>query len=153
MFSFLFFVSDSDNINILYVFIMFRAITFYPAPLKIPNLISLYLLLPPFRPSPPSPIPSTYHCNVLCIFEFFTAHCNTTSLPRQNINILKMKRCVIILGYFIRENITGKDLMQAKLFQRCTHLLYCSVLSLGGNVNTRRMLKPDMGSIFHINNR
>ena len=40
--------------------------------------------------------------------------------------------------------------MQGKLFQRCTHLLYCSVLSLGGNVNTRRMSKPDMGSIFHI---
>ena len=31
--------------------------------------------------------------------------------------------------------------------ERCTHLLYCSVLSLGGNVNTRRM-SPDMGSIF-----
>ena len=41
--------------------------------------------------------------------------------------------------------------MQGKLFQRCTHLLYCSILSLGGNVNTRRMLKPDMGSVFHIN--
>jgi len=40
--------------------------------------------------------------------------------------------------------------MQGKLFQKCTHLLYCSVLSLGGNVNTRRMLQPDMGSIFHI---
>jgi len=38
--------------------------------------------------------------------------------------------------------------MQGKLFQKCTHLLYCSVLSLGGNVNTRRMLQPDMGSIF-----
>ena len=46
-----------------------------------------------------------------------------------------------------------KDLMQSKLFQRCRHLLYCSVLSLGGNVNTRRMSKPDMGSIFHINNQ
>ena len=33
-----------------------------------------------------------------------------------------------------------KDVMQGKLFQ-CTHLLYCSVLSLS---------KPDMGSIFHI---
>ena len=43
-----------------------------------------------------------------------------------------------------------KHLMQGKLFQRCTHFLYCSVLSLGGNVNTRRMSKPDMGSIFHI---
>ena len=27
------------------------------------------------------------------------------------------------------------------------------VLSLGGNVNTRRMPKPDMESIFHINNQ
>ena len=42
-----------------------------------------------------------------------------------------------------------KDLMQGKLFQRCTHLLYCSVLSLGGNIITRLMSKPDMGSIFH----
>ena len=43
--------------------------------------------------------------------------------------------------------------MQGKLFQRCTHLLYCSVLSLGSNVNTRRMLQPDMRSIFHIKNQ
>ena len=43
--------------------------------------------------------------------------------------------------------------MQGKLFQRCTHLLYCSVLSLGGNVNRRRMSKPDMGPIFHIKNQ
>ena len=42
---------------------------------------------------------------------------------------------------------------QGKLFQRCTHLLYCSVLSLGGNVNTRLMFQPDMGSIFHIKNQ
>ena len=43
-----------------------------------------------------------------------------------------------------------------ELFQKCTHLLDCSVLSLnvvGGNVYTRRMSKPDMGSIFHINNQ
>ena len=40
--------------------------------------------------------------------------------------------------------------MQEKLFQKCTHLLYVSVLSLGGNVNTRRMSKSDIGSIFHI---
>ena len=46
-----------------------------------------------------------------------------------------------------------KDLMQGKLFQRCTHLLYCSVLSLGSNVNTRWMSKPEMGSIFHIKNQ
>ena len=40
--------------------------------------------------------------------------------------------------------------MQGKLFQNCIHLLYCNVLSLGGNVNTRQMSQPDMGSIFHI---
>ena len=47
-----------------------------------------------------------------------------------------------------------KVIMQGKLFQRCTHLLYCSVLPLGGNINTRRMSQPDMGmgSIFHIKN-
>ena len=38
--------------------------------------------------------------------------------------------------------------MQGKLFQRCTHFLYWSVLYLGGKVNTRRMLQPDMESIF-----
>ena len=40
--------------------------------------------------------------------------------------------------------------MQGKLFQKCTHLL-CSVLSLGGNVNTRRMSKPEMG--FHLSHK
>ena len=48
------------------------------------------------------------------------------------------------------EKVKSKVITQEKLFQRCTHLLYCSVLSMGGNVNTRRMLHPDMGSIFHI---
>ena len=43
-----------------------------------------------------------------------------------------------------------QGLMQEKLFQKFTHLLYCYVLSLGANVNTRRMSKPDMGSIIHI---
>jgi len=46
-----------------------------------------------------------------------------------------------------------KDIMQRKLFQGCTNLLYCSVLSLGGNGNTRRMSKPDMGSFYHIKNQ
>ena len=40
------------------------------------------------------------------------------------------------------DNIFDKVIMQGKLFQRCTHLLYCSVLSLGGNVNTGWMSKP-----------
>ena len=51
--------------------------------------------------------------------------------------------------YFI-SMVPCKDVMQEKLFQKCSHLLYCSVLSLGGNVNTRRMSKPDMRSVFHI---
>ena len=38
--------------------------------------------------------------------------------------------------------------MQGKLFQRCTHFLYCSVLCLGGKVNTRQMSQLDMKSIF-----
>ena len=46
-----------------------------------------------------------------------------------------------------------KDLMQGKLFQKCTHLLYCSVLSLGGNVNTRRMSKPDCKRNFKWQSR
>ena len=46
-----------------------------------------------------------------------------------------------------------KVLMQGKLFPRCTHFLYCSVLSFGGKVNTRRIFQPDMGSIFQIKNQ
>ena len=42
--------------------------------------------------------------------------------------------------------------MQGKLFQRCTHLLYCSVPSLGGNVNTKGMTKPDKKSI-HLSHK
>ena len=44
----------------------------------------------------------------------------------------------------------SKAVIQGELFQKCTHLLYCSVLFLGGNVNTRLMSKPDMGTIFHM---
>ena len=49
--------------------------------------------------------------------------------------------CIHQVGYI-------EVLMQGKLFQRCTHFLYCSKLSLGGKVNTRRMSQPDMESIF-----
>ena len=41
-----------------------------------------------------------------------------------------------------------KVLFQGKLFHRCKHFLYCSVLSFGGKVNTRRMSQPDMEFIF-----
>ena len=35
-----------------------------------------------------------------------------------------------------------------KVISECTHFLYCSVLPLGGKVNTRWMSQPDMESIF-----
>ena len=38
---------------------------------------------------------------------------------------------------------------ERKVISEVTHFLYGSLLSLGGNVNTRRMVQPDMGSIFH----
>jgi len=53
----------------------------------------------------------------------------------------------------ITKIVLNKVIMQVKLFQRCTHLLYCSVLSQGGNVNTRGMSQPDMGFIFHSKNQ
>ena len=46
-----------------------------------------------------------------------------------------------------------KVVIQGKLFQRGTDFLYGSVLSLGGNIYTRRMSKPDRGSIFHMRNQ
>ena len=49
--------------------------------------------------------------------------------------------------------IQGYNARKGKLLQKCMHLLYCSVVFLGGNVNTRKMSKPDMGSIFHIKNQ
>ena len=66
--------------------------------------------------------------------------------------VFRNKRCIkILVVTILNENIfQTKDVMQGKLFQKYTHLLYCRILSLGGNVNTRLMLQPDMGSIFHI---
>ena len=61
---------------------------------------------------------------------------------------------VVFLNPKICRDYKGPRIVrQGKLFQKCTHLLYCSVLSLGGSVNTRRMSKPDMGSIFYIQNQ
>ena len=69
-------------------------------------------------------------------------------------SVVDENRCFTSLcRIWIRFNST-KDVMQGKLFQKCTNLLYCSVLSQGGNVNTRRMSKPDMGSIsFTLKNQ
>ena len=61
--------------------------------------------------------------------------------------------CSVLTNFFLIHLNVSKDLMQGKLFQKCTHGLYCSVLSLGSNINTRRMSKPEMGSILHINNQ
>jgi len=55
--------------------------------------------------------------------------------------ILVFVQCIQCILY-IYQTVDIKVIMQGKLFQRCTHLLYCSVLS-----------KPDMGSIFHIKNQ
>ena len=62
------------------------------------------------------------------------------------------KRTFIYKNYWLenlmkQDSMQSKVIMQGKLFQSCTHLLYCSVLSLGGNANTS--LSPDMRSIFH----
>ena len=40
-----------------------------------------------------------------------------------------------------------------KVISEMYAFLYCSVLSPGGNVNTRRIWKPNMGSIFHVKNQ
>ena len=40
-----------------------------------------------------------------------------------------------------------KDVRQGKSFQKYPHIQYCSVLSLGANVNTRRMQKRELVSL------
>ena len=69
---------------------------------------------------------SRKYCNTVLAVHYTVQYSTATSLNFKLANVL----------------------MQGKLFQRCTHFLYCSVLSLGGNVNTRRMSQPDMESIF-----
>ena len=65
---------------------------------------------------------------------------------------LNLARSFVIFNSTISKKVLQvKVIMQIKSFQKCTHLLYCSVLSLGVSVNTRRMSKPEMGSIFHWN--
>ena len=63
---------------------------------------------------------------------------------KQKIRDLGLKMLLFCNIHF--STVLEKVIMQEKLF------LYCSVLSLGANVNTRRISKPDMGSIFHIKN-
>ena len=56
-----------------------------------------------------------------------------------------------VLGQYQASGILPKT--QRSCDQKCTHLMYRSVRSLGGNVNTRRMLQPVVGSIFDIKNQ
>ena len=118
-----------------------------------------YPSAPPLDIHPPRPPPlepeaassNVLNLNIYSEFFHFNPIDNVTICPFYDsfsnsfldLNLLYN----ILLLLFI------KDVMQGKLFQKCTHLLYCSVLSLGGNVNPRRMSKPDMGSLFHINNQ
>ena len=74
----------------------------------------------------------------------------TQFLYPNPLNLYQRKKEVKYMSFQSAEisTIISKVLMQGKLVQRCTHFLYCSVLSLGGKVNTRRMSQPDMESIF-----
>ena len=85
----------------------------------------------------PPPIPCFFHYNLE------TAYCTRTIIAWNS---------SLIFNFFAAFISQPKVIMQGKLFQRCTHLLYCSVLYLGGNLNTRRMSQPDMGSIFQMKN-
>jgi len=51
----------------------------------------------------------------------------------------------------VRKTGMTKVIMQGKLFHHAYFVLQC--LSLGADVNSRRMSKPYMGSIFHITNQ
>ena len=86
-------------------------------------------------------------CPIVCVLL-----CASYSV-RPHKCILSATECVDNCHWFgcgIQKLYRHKVIMQGKLFQRCAHLLYCSVLSLGGNVNTRLMSKPGMGYSFHI---
>ena len=83
----------------------------------------------------------------------------------QNSIPLCLSLGIIVLTRGIRENSRPRrpplkvslhpmNVRQGKSFQWCTHFLYCSVLSLGSNINTRvGVSQPDMGSIFQIKNQ
>ena len=74
-------------------------------------------------------IPCQASTSVLCLhYRPETVHCSTKDAYTSEITFLAL---------------------QPWLFQRYTHFLYCSVLSLGCKVNTRQMSQPEMGSIFH----
>ena len=70
-----------------------------------------------------------------------TKQCNTQHTGCPNMEVRKHS---IIMG-------GTKLLMPRKvILEVYAHFLYCSVLSLGGKVNTRRMSQPDMESIKYF---
>jgi len=87
--------------------------------------------------------PPTHTLIVKCLFKVFSQSSHKFTLftlkdilrpgPRywKKINTAFIKREFSNL-------VKDKVIMQGQFFQRCTHLLYCSLLSLGGNVNTRQ---------------
>ena len=67
-----------------------------------------------------------------------------------------LKVCIVHITYATQTNLTyaqGYNARKVISEMYASFVLQCSVLSLGGNVNTRRMSQPDMGSIFHIKNQ
>ena len=68
-------------------------------------------------------------------------------------NYISLVRVLQITTVHTHSLVEGMVIMQGMFFKRCTHLLYCSVLYLLGNVNTWRMSKPDKGSSFRIKNQ
>ena len=56
--------------------------------------------------------------------------------------------CYIIILCIIKNDHSEQGNNTKKVISEVYAFLYCSVLSLGGKVNTRRMSQPDMESIF-----
>ena len=73
-------------------------------------------------------------------------------LLHQGILATQELKHILSVNKLARRPHCSKVLMQGNLFQRCTHFLHCSVLSLGGKVNTRRMVTAWHGIHFHKNN-
>ena len=56
--------------------------------------------------------------------------------------------CYIIILFTIKNDHSEQGNNARKVISEVYAFSYCSVLSLGGKVNTRRMSQPDMESIF-----
>ena len=76
-----------------------------------------------------------FYCQILKSFIIFQIYV-TLSIYWYH---LKVCSTLLMLSRFFYGAVFTKVIVQGKLFHRCTHLLYCSILSLGGNVNTIRM--------------